>query len=41
MFVVYENGLKVNSFDTEEEAYAWIEHVSVNEIPTTWEVKEE
>ena len=41
MFVVYENGVKVIEFNDEDEAVAWIDHVSVTEMPTTWEIKEE
>lgn len=41
MFVVYENGIKVIEFNDEDEAVAWIDHVSVTEEPTTWEIKEE
>ena len=40
MFVVYENGVKVIEFNDEDEAVAWIDHVSVTEEPTTWEIKE-
>lgn len=40
MYDVYENGQFLKRFNSEEEAYAYIEHIEVDEIPTIWEVKE-